>query len=324
MYQGRPLLLVVGATDTGRAPMVAALLRRTLEPEATVLSAGVLAHQGERAAIEAQMAMEQLGLDLSAHVSRALGESEYAHADVLLAVDRGTEMVLFARFPNDRRIACLSALAEQPDVLDPHRMPLGVWVATAQHLEQHVQRALPALRTRLGLATQATGAGPTPAAAPAVSPPVRAAETTSEDLFAMLASPSAHAAPPAAAAGPPAASAAVPTAGPTPAAQQRPSRAEQVARMLRLLTITEEAPEIVEWTRLRHQLLAALRSVAEQSTAASDLTPAATLMIEGKLQQCSALPDGAGLLTLKRVIARLEQPLSGTDLADLGQELAQW
>ncbi|WP_029214776.1 low molecular weight phosphatase family protein [Kallotenue papyrolyticum] len=324
MYQGRPLLLVVGATDTGRAPMVAALLRRALGAEVAVHSAGVLAHQGERAAPEAQMAMDQLGLDLSDHVSRALGEAEHAHADVLLAVDRGTEMVLFTRFPNDRRVTCLSLLADQPDVLDPHRMPLGVWVATAQQLEQQVQRALPELRARLGLSAQNAAETTPPPAAREAWQPIPTTATDPETMFAMLASaPPLASAPEQDAATARAAQDTSPTS--VAATKERAAgRAEQVQRMLRLLAIAEEAPEIVDWVRLRDQLLARLRAVAAQPHSGQDLTPAAVLMIEGKLQQCSALPDGAGLLTLKRVIARLEQPVSATDLPGLGQALATW
>lgn len=322
MDQGRPMLLVVGASDTGRAPMAMALLRRALEPDVVVESAGVLAHQGERAAPEAQMALEQLGLDLGGHVSRALAEVDHARADLLLAVDRGTELVLFARFPRDRRIACLSVLADQPDVLDPHRMPLGIWVATAHQLEQQVQRALPELRARLGLSTPDTTTLP---AAPApIAPPLPAhtADAATETILAMLAAPAAPAAEPVqdTAAPGPACDAAVPVAAPE---EQEMQRVEQVQRMLRLLAIAEEAPEIVDWLRLRDHLLTGLRGLATQTRDALDFTPAAALMIEGKLQQRAALPTADGLAALKRVIARLAQPVSGADLASLGQDLAQ-
>ena len=62
MYEGKPLALVVGNTDTGRTPMAAALLRRALGPHVIVQTAGVLSHAGEGATPEAQMAIEQIGL----------------------------------------------------------------------------------------------------------------------------------------------------------------------------------------------------------------------------------------------------------------------
>src|SRR3712207_2151016 len=101
MYEGKPLLLVVGGSDTGRTPIAAGLLRRALGAGVVVLTAGVLSHAGESAAPEAQMALEQIGVDISRHISRPLDSVDHRAAELLLAVDRGTELVLFTQFPQD-------------------------------------------------------------------------------------------------------------------------------------------------------------------------------------------------------------------------------
>lgn len=169
MLNGKPLILVVGGSDTGRTPMVAGLLRTVLRAEALVQTAGVLAHTGESAMPEAQMALEQLGTSIHEHRAQPLTAEHRYHADVLLAVDRGTAMVLHSEFPHDERVVCLAGLCDQPDVLDPHRMPLGVWIATARQLQTQVSQALPHLRQGLHLgavsAVEAIPSAPQPVAA---------------------------------------------------------------------------------------------------------------------------------------------------------------
>lgn len=154
MYEGKPLILLIGASDTGRTPMAAGLLRRALGAGVVVRTAGVLSHEGEGAMPEAQMALEQVGIDISRHLSRPLRHEEHRKAELLLAIDRGTELVLFSEFPQDPRVVCLPVLAEMPDVLDPHRMPLGVWIAALRQLSDQVTAAVPKIREHLGIRDQ--------------------------------------------------------------------------------------------------------------------------------------------------------------------------
>jgi protein-tyrosine-phosphatase len=179
MREGRPLLMVVGGSDTGRTPMVAGLLRAALGEDAIVQTGGVLAHTGESAVTEAQMAVEQLGVSLREHRAQPLTAEHRRDADLLLAVDRGTALVLHSEFPHDERVVSLAALCEQPDVLDPHRMPLGVWVATARQLQGQVTQAVPELRQRLHLATAPTAST---ADAPTVHASTTNAPTTNDDV----------------------------------------------------------------------------------------------------------------------------------------------
>jgi protein-tyrosine phosphatase len=363
MYEGKPLLLVIGGSDTGRSPIAAALLRKTLGTEAVVFTAGVLSHAGESAESEAQMALEQFGIDISSHISRPLEDVEHHRAELLLAVDRGTEMVLSTRFPNDPRVACLSVIAETADVLDPHRMPLGVWIAVTHQIQEQIVQALPELRRRLGLTPQEiqpfptgqiaqlppliTGAGSmqwdtdehmqrlmqliNDARAPepeAVSPQQ---PTNGQADLQLAAPPIAQDHAPVDQTMPPTTPGIEAETGSESgkdqaesAPNQAPSRREHVARLDRMLEVAGDVPEIVDWQRLRQALISRLRALAQQAAGPTDFVAAAALMIEGKLVQHAELPSSQALYLLRRSTARLNVPLSAGDLAAIGGELAEW
>ncbi|HEY0603643.1 MAG TPA: hypothetical protein VGD58_12065 [Herpetosiphonaceae bacterium] len=359
MYEGKPLLLVIGGSDTGRTPIAAGLLRHALGGSAIVLSAGVLSHAGESAATEAQMALESIGIDISNHVARPLDDTEHHQAELLLAVDRGTEMVLFTRFPNDPRVTCLSALAESPDVLDPHRMPLGVWVAIVHQIQQQIDKALPKIRRQIAIPEHESQPLPTQETLSYTPPTIGSPQRwdNDEDMQRLLrliddgqAAPETEAEPTTngvahlpgaespqnaedsadAAVEEPAeerqeTTAAAQTASESTAPVEQPSsRAEHAARLDKLLAAAGDVPEIIDWQRLRQELIRRLRTIAQQAEGPTDFAPAAALMIEGKLVQHSALPGAEALFLLQRSVARLGKPLSGADLATIGGELAQW
>jgi protein-tyrosine-phosphatase len=359
MYEGKPMVLVIGGTDTGRTPIAAALLRKALGGGVMVRTAGVLSHEGEGAVPEAQMALDQLGIDISRHLSRPLRYEEHRDAEMLLAVDRGTELVLFSEFPNDPRVACLPALANLPDVLDPHRMPLGIWISAVRQLHDQVTAALPEIRTRLKIQDQQplppverrverrkSGGSQGPLVLGTghrtewdrdeemqrlmslinTDAPQNEVTETEREADASEASdePIGDAAQGALEVWddtPEAAQAAAPA---PPAAPPAGTRTEHVARIGKVLLAAEELPEIVDWARLRGDVLLRLRAIAGQSSGALDFVPAATLMIEGKLQQCRALPDADALFLLRRSVQRLAEPVGASELAQIGGELAQW
>ena len=84
-------ILLVGAADTGRAPMAAALLRRRLGTHAhpwAVESAGVLGHDGAAAEVEARDTMVHLGLDIGSHEARSITDAIVHQADRRVAIVR--------------------------------------------------------------------------------------------------------------------------------------------------------------------------------------------------------------------------------------------
>ncbi len=174
MVDERPYILVVGAADTGRTLLVAALLRRELGAAAMIASAGVVGHAGEPAEPNAHLALEQFGLAQAGHVARQLDEGTMRDADLLLGVDRGSARAARVRAPGE--VAALSDLACAEDVPDPHRMPLGVWIAAVRAYEAQVAIALRTIRTLAGIdVVPAPGSSGSAAQAPRSTPPVPSA-----------------------------------------------------------------------------------------------------------------------------------------------------
>jgi protein-tyrosine-phosphatase len=141
-------ILLIGGADTGRAPMAAALLRRLLGPRDygwLVESAGVLGHDGAPAEREARDTMAHMGLDIHMHEARMLTDDLAAQVALLLAIDRGTALVLRSRLGEyQARIHTLGELAGQPrDIPDPFRMQIGAWMTYAREIEALLTAALP-------------------------------------------------------------------------------------------------------------------------------------------------------------------------------------
>ncbi len=171
-------LLVVGGADTGRAPLVVALLRQRLSAQAvTVESAGVLGHDGDSWQPEARLALQHLGFTPHEHVARSLTEELAQSADLLLTVDRGVARAVELRFGVES--AALPDLAGAVrDVVDPFRMTLDSWLVYARELDQQIRAALPKIRQALGMAdgnAAASEPAPSPAAAAPPAQPALAA-----------------------------------------------------------------------------------------------------------------------------------------------------
>ena len=179
-------ILLVGAADTGRAPMAAALLRRLLAAHSgdwSVGSAGVLGHDGAPAETEARDTMVHMSLDIGAHQARSIDDALVEHAALIIAIDSGTGLVLRARYPRSAtRVYLLGELAgRKRDVPDPFRMELGAWMTYARELDAMLQAALPKI------IEIATPASPTPApAAPAGTPRLAAERLAAAGQIAQL------------------------------------------------------------------------------------------------------------------------------------------
>lgn len=284
MIEGRPHLLVVGGADTGRAPLLAVLLRRELGASVAVASAGVLGHAGEPADQSVDLALDQLGLATSGHVARILDAEALRSADLVLAVDRGIALAVRPRTMIE--VVALGELAGSEDVPDPHRMPLGIWIAALQTYLTQIGVALPQIRTRLG-----AGEGPHP---PAPSPTGRGGDRVSFPVDAATNS------------------------------SDSPPRAEHLNRIARLIDTAETLPEIVDWARLAEETATRLRALAGLVNDPDDLTAAAAAMLIGSVLQSSRMPDAAGLGVLRRVCERLAGPLDSAGLAEIGQIAGEW
>lgn len=158
-------ILIVGAADTGRAPIAAALLRRLLaaQPSAWLVElAGVLGHDGALAETEARDTMVHMALDISAHQARSLADELVGAAALIVTIDNGTALVVRARYPDAAtRVHTLGDLAgRKRDVPDPFRMQIGAWMTYAREIESMLQLALPRMAELLGPADRPAPASP--------------------------------------------------------------------------------------------------------------------------------------------------------------------
>lgn len=149
----RPTILIVGAADTGRAPMAAALLRRQIEQRRLpwdVASAGVVGHDDDPPEPEARTTMLHMGLNIDQHHARSVGEDMLAEAALVLAVDSGTARAMRARFAGVALHTLGDLAGRARDIPDPFRMQVGAWMTYARELEAMLIAALDRIRELLG------------------------------------------------------------------------------------------------------------------------------------------------------------------------------
>lgn len=282
-----PTILVVGGADTGRAPMTAALLRRTLKRHSLawpVASAGVVGHDGDPAQPEARDAMLALGLDLGAHVARSLSDELAAAATLLLAVDNGVGRVLRARYPA-AQVATLGGLAGSPrDIPDPFRMQVGAWLQYANEIDALLKAGLPRLRAMLDPAKggETGGQGASEAGVPNASTGEASLSSSSE---------------------------------------ARAARVAAAERVGRLLSLVAELPDVVDWASGSRQIAAELAPM-EQPLAPGDLARPYVALLRAAFALLPGRPSPAQAVTLRSAVGRLRAPINAPDLDALSGELA--
>lgn len=78
-------ILILCTQNAVRSPMAEALLKKIMPPEAKITSAGIEATQVNPFAI---CVMQEIGLDIADHESRAYGELPAANYDLIIALSR--------------------------------------------------------------------------------------------------------------------------------------------------------------------------------------------------------------------------------------------
>lgn len=134
-----PVILIIGAADTGRAPIAVALLRRLAQERGYmwhIASAGVVGHDDDPLQPAARDALAVMGLTLNDHVARSLTDDLAHTAHLLIAVDSGIARVLRSRYPQATIYSLGELAGRSRDIPDPAGMQIGAWLHYSREMEQ--------------------------------------------------------------------------------------------------------------------------------------------------------------------------------------------
>jgi protein-tyrosine-phosphatase len=111
-------------------------------------SAGIWTVEGASAALRANQAMKQLGLELDGHRSRSVTLDMLRSFKLVMTMERGQQEALRIEFPALRnRIFCLSELVGQHwDLLDPPSGDLADYTAVAKQIQRTLEAGFSTLK----------------------------------------------------------------------------------------------------------------------------------------------------------------------------------
>ncbi|MCU0509791.1 MAG: low molecular weight protein arginine phosphatase [Anaerolineae bacterium] len=158
-------ILFVCTANICRSPMAAGIMRDQLarlglDSEVEVLSAGVWAEDGGRASSNGVAVLRLRGIDLAAHRSQPLTPALLRAANIVLVMEEAHRRSIFYMAPEQlSKVYLLSELAGgHSDVADPFGGSLEEYAATADELTALIEKGLPRLLKRIGVAAPGTSA----------------------------------------------------------------------------------------------------------------------------------------------------------------------
>lgn len=144
------MVVMVCTGNTCRSPMAEAMFRKLLADRlgcqvsevgdrgVLVMSAGIAAMLGARAAAEGVQIMAQRGLDLTEHETHPLTEQLVRHADLILTMTRTHRQAILSQWPDAADRTKLLA-RDRSDIADPIGGPLEMYERCAAQLEEHLK-----------------------------------------------------------------------------------------------------------------------------------------------------------------------------------------
>lgn len=151
-------ILVICTANICRSPMAKGLLRRKLaeeglEGEVDVVSAGVMAVEGQPASRHAVEALAERGIDISDHRSHPLQPWLIEEADLILVMQGSHRRAVFHIHANAlRKTFLISEMAgEHDEIEDTYGFPLEIYRACADELSRLIAKGMPTMLCRLGV-----------------------------------------------------------------------------------------------------------------------------------------------------------------------------
>ena len=111
-------------------------------------SAGIYAHKGDAASLNAVLAMKEMGLNLRNHVAVPVTAELIDNSDIILTMTKGQKAALVSLFPKNREkvFMLLEYIGQNGDVMDP----FGGDMNTYRECSLKIAAAIDKLMMKLG------------------------------------------------------------------------------------------------------------------------------------------------------------------------------
>lgn len=145
-------IIFVCTGNTCRSPMAAAIMNKIAsdnDMELTVLSAGIMAIEGDDVSANAVLAMQEKGIDISGHKAYQLREKDVEEADLILTMTDGQKMMISQLAP-DKVFTLGEFSGNDYDITDPYGGDLTEYRETADEIYDMMVDAAEKLADMIG------------------------------------------------------------------------------------------------------------------------------------------------------------------------------